>query len=168
MTRPCRPCTAYGVKAALYGLQEHKVQPGRVRVTWPPRGWWWDQVFGQCAAATVWTCADHRRWSVWPTELHVALMVETEASVAVPILTALDDQLRAKAAGFVPKSRSMYGGWPGEDPAAVVAAYRETGSYAAAGRLLDKQGVPTRKGAPWQPQTVAWIVELNSLQGVQP
>jgi hypothetical protein len=166
MTRQCRPCTAHAVKAALYGLQEHKVQPGRFRVAWPPRGYWSDQVFGQCVTATVWTCADHRRWSVWPTELVIALMTETEGQhEAVPVLTALDDQLRAKAAGFVPQSRTMYGAWPGESREAVVAAYREAGSYAAAGRLLDAQGVPTRKGAPWQPSMVAWIVDLA---GVQP
>jgi len=162
MTRQCAACAAYAVKAAQGKLPERKVQPGRFRVAWPPRGYWPDQVFGQCSAATVWTCADHRRWAVWPTELHVALMVENAAGAQdyAPALTALDDMLRAKAAGAVPRSRTMYGAWPGEDSAAVIAAYRETGSYAAAGRLLDKQGVRTRKGAPWQPQMVAWVVTM--------
>ena len=164
MTRPCRPCAAYAVKAALYGLQEHKVpQPGRFRIAWPPRGPWAGQVFGQCRyVAAIWTCADHRRWAVWPTELYVALMVETAAGAQdyAPVLTALDDQIRAKAAGMVPTSRTMYGARANEDVAAVVAAYRETGSYAAAGRLLDRQGVPTRKGAPWQPQMVAWVITM--------
>jgi hypothetical protein len=90
------------------------------------------------------------------------MLVETEdlCLPAVAPLSTLDDMLRAKAAGMVPKSRTMYGAWPGEDPAAVIAAYRETGSYAAAGRLLDKQGVPTRKGAPWQPSMVAWVITM--------
>lgn len=82
---------------------------------------------------------------------------------AVPPLTGLDDMLRAKAAGRVPKSKTMYGAWPGEDPAAVIAAWRETGSFAAAGRLLDKRGVPTRKGGLWQWSMVRWIVELAGL-----
>ncbi len=92
--------------------------------------------------------------------LELADATEDLTMPTVPALTALDDVLRAKAAGFVPQSRTMYGAWPGEDRAAVIAAYREVGTFAGAGRLLDKQGVPTRKGAPWQPQMVAWIVEL--------
>ena len=95
--------------------------------------------------------------------LHIDLADATEdlTMPAVAPLTGLDDMLRRKAAGAVPRSRTMYGAFAGEDPAAVIAAWRETGSYAAAGRLLDKRGVRTRKGAPWQPQMVAWIVELG-------
>jgi hypothetical protein len=166
VTPPCRPCAAYAAKAALYEQPEHRVQPGRFRAAFPPRGYFADQVFNRCAPTTVDVCAAHRRWSVWPTELYLALMAETEAAGAFspPALTALDDMLRAKAAGFVPKSRTSYGAWPGEDPAAVIAAWKETGSYAAAGRLLDKRGVPTRKGKPWQPSMVAWIVQLQGVQ----
>jgi hypothetical protein len=161
MTRPCRPCAAYAATAAHYDLPEHIVPSGRFRVAWPPRRL--RSVFPQCRPATVETCKWHAN-GVWPISLYMALAVETfDATMpTVAPLSALDDLIRAKAAGFVAKSKRMYGAWPGEDVAAVLAAYRETrGNASAAGRLLDKRGVPTRGGAPWQPSMVAWIVTLQ-------
>lgn len=159
MTHPCRPCLAGAATAALYGLPAHNVQPGRFRVVWPPRRL--RDVFPQCRPATVWTCAWHAR-GIWPISLYMALAVETEdlSMPAVAPLTALDDLIRGKAAGFVPKSKRMYGAMAGEDVAAVVAAFRETGSYAAAGRLLDERGIPTRRGGKWQWSMVSWVVQM--------
>jgi hypothetical protein len=166
--RPCRPCDVYAVQAAQYGLPLHKVQPARFRATWPPRGFWYDQLFDRCQKVTLWVCAKHARVALWPIGLTVALWAETEdlTMPAIPPLSALDDLLRAKAAGRVPKTKRMYGAWPGEDRAAVLAAFREAGTYAAAGRLLDERHVPSRGGRPWQPQSVAWIVELAALGGL--
>jgi DNA invertase Pin-like site-specific DNA recombinase len=47
-----------------------------------------------------------------------------------------------------------YGQRPGEDPAAVVAAYRDAGSLLGAARLLNERKVPTRLGGPWGTSTV--------------
>lgn len=44
---------------------------------------------------------------------------------------------------------SFYGGKPGEDPAAVVAAYRSTLSIIGAVREMNRTHVPTRSGKPW-------------------
>jgi DNA invertase Pin-like site-specific DNA recombinase len=44
---------------------------------------------------------------------------------------------------------AFYGDLPGEDLAAVVAAYKEAGSVLGAARLLNVRGVPTRQGRPW-------------------
>ena len=43
----------------------------------------------------------------------------------------------------------FYGAKPGEDIAAVIAAFEETGSTHGAARLLNERGVPTRRGGKW-------------------
>ena len=48
---------------------------------------------------------------------------------------------------------------PDEDLAKVVDAYRRAGSVVAAARLLNAEGVPTRKGAPWQSSSLTKILE---------
>jgi DNA invertase Pin-like site-specific DNA recombinase len=45
-----------------------------------------------------------------------------------------------------------------EDPALIVATFREAGSYFAAAELLNRRKVPTRNGAQWYPRTVQRIV----------
>lgn len=45
-----------------------------------------------------------------------------------------------------------------ENPALVVAAFREAGSYFGAARLLNERGVPARSGRQWYPRTVQRIV----------
>lgn len=47
-----------------------------------------------------------------------------------------------------------YGERPGEDTAAVIAAYQEAGSVMGAGRLLNERKVPTRMGGPWATTSV--------------
>ncbi len=46
----------------------------------------------------------------------------------------------------------------GEDPALIVATFREAGSYFAAARFLNERGVPSRSGRQWFPRTVQRIV----------
>jgi DNA invertase Pin-like site-specific DNA recombinase len=48
-----------------------------------------------------------------------------------------------------------------EDPALIIATYREAGSYFAAARLLNDREVPTRNGAQWYPRTVQRIVNRH-------
>lgn len=48
---------------------------------------------------------------------------------------------------------------PAEDLDALLGAYRRAGSVQAACRLLNAEGVRTRKGGPWQPSTLAQVLE---------
>ncbi len=48
----------------------------------------------------------------------------------------------------------FYGEKPGEDPAAVVTAYRDAGSVMGAARLLNVREIPTRMGRPWSSVSV--------------
>jgi DNA invertase Pin-like site-specific DNA recombinase len=52
-----------------------------------------------------------------------------------------------------------YGDLPGEDLQAVIDAFEATGSYNAATRLLNEQGVKPRRGAVWQSTSVIRIVK---------
>lgn len=45
-----------------------------------------------------------------------------------------------------------------EDPALIVATFREAGSYFAAARLLNDRKVPSQSGRQWYPRTVQRIV----------
>ena len=49
---------------------------------------------------------------------------------------------------------STYGMEPGEDTAAIVAAYRKTGTMMGAARILNDAKVPTRTGGPWSGTSV--------------
>ena len=49
---------------------------------------------------------------------------------------------------------------PGEDIARLTDAYGRTGSVQAACRLLNAEGVPTRRGGKWQPSTLAQVLEV--------
>ncbi len=62
------------------------------------------------------------------------------------------------ANGFHNGSR-FYGAGAGDDPEAVLQAFREGGSYHVAARLLNERGTPTRyAGKRWWPGTVRMIV----------
>jgi DNA invertase Pin-like site-specific DNA recombinase len=53
----------------------------------------------------------------------------------------------------------LYGEAPGDDPAAVLAAFREAGSYSGAARLLNERGVrPRNSRRGWWPSAVAVVV----------
>lgn len=51
-----------------------------------------------------------------------------------------------------------YGDRPGEDPAAVMAAFERARSFDAAARDLNVAGVPTRTGAPWTGTVVGAVL----------
>lgn len=58
-----------------------------------------------------------------------------------------------------------YGDKPGEDPAAVVTAYRDAGSVLGAARLLNEREVPTRMGRPWASVTVReTLIRLGAME----
>jgi DNA invertase Pin-like site-specific DNA recombinase len=57
---------------------------------------------------------------------------------------------------------------PEEDPAVVIAAYREAGTAHGAARLLNERGVPTRAGRPWKATSLRGIVERNAPDELSP
>jgi site-specific DNA recombinase len=59
----------------------------------------------------------------------------------------------------------VYGGKPGENPAAVVAAYREKGSIRQAAILCNERKIPTRSGRPWSTTSVH---DILSREGALP
>jgi hypothetical protein len=68
----------------------------------------------------------------------------------------------ARANGAV-IGRHPYGSHPGEDPAAVVAAFTEAGSLNGAARLLNARGVPTKMpGGRWSSRTIKNIVNREA------
>ena len=69
----------------------------------------------------------------------VADLASEQARDAVDARRARGDQIGPEC----------YGSKPGEDPRAVVAAFKEAGSIRRAALLLNEQGVPTRQGNPW-------------------
>jgi DNA invertase Pin-like site-specific DNA recombinase len=56
------------------------------------------------------------------------------------------------------RSSPRYGDRPADDPAAVLAAYRETGSFSKAAALLNRQGVKPRDAAAWWASSVGVVV----------
>jgi DNA invertase Pin-like site-specific DNA recombinase len=54
-----------------------------------------------------------------------------------------------------------YGTLPGEDIHAVLRAFLDAGSYAAAAKLLNEQGVRPRRGSQWESTSVIRIVKRN-------
>jgi DNA invertase Pin-like site-specific DNA recombinase len=74
----------------------------------------------------------------------VADLASEQARDAVAIRRARGDRV---GPGF-------YGEKEGEDPEAVVAAFKDAGSLMGAARLLNQRGVPTRLGRPWGTSTV--------------
>jgi hypothetical protein len=56
------------------------------------------------------------------------------------------------------RTRKLYGESEGEDAGAVMAAFREAGSYAGASRLLNERAIPTRDGGPWWAASVSVVV----------
>jgi DNA invertase Pin-like site-specific DNA recombinase len=69
---------------------------------------------------------------------------------------------------------SFYGERDGEDPDAVADAFRRAGSVLGAARLLNAQGVPTRRGGLWSATSVRQILLRGDLlprrgrQGAKP
>ena len=61
-----------------------------------------------------------------------------------------------------------YGDGAGEDLDAVVAAFKEAGSYNGAAKLLTARGVPTRLGRPWLAPTVRAILKRAAPEIIPP
>jgi hypothetical protein len=56
------------------------------------------------------------------------------------------------------RSSPRYGDREGDNPNAVIEAYRQTGSFTRAARLLNEQGVPTRDGKKWWASSVGVVM----------
>jgi DNA invertase Pin-like site-specific DNA recombinase len=97
----------------------------------------------------------------------LASVAEFEAEVARErILASFKTRRdRAIAEGRDPveavRSSPRYGEKPeeGEDPGAVLAAYRETGSFSKAARVLNERGIKPRDAKAWWASSVAVVVE---------
>jgi len=61
-----------------------------------------------------------------------------------------------------------FGQKPGEDAAAVVAAFRETRSYTATAKLLNARGVKPRRALAWRASSVIKVIALNAPDLVAP
>jgi len=61
-----------------------------------------------------------------------------------------------------------YGDGAGENLDAVVAAFKEAGSYNGAAKLLTSRGVPTRLGRPWLAPTVRAILKRSAPEIIPP
>ncbi len=77
----------------------------------------------------------------------------------------LDIKARARINGTSLGGKLVYGSdprHPGEDPAVVVDAWSEAGSFLGAARLLTARGVPTRHGGKWTARSVAVLVRREA------
>jgi DNA invertase Pin-like site-specific DNA recombinase len=72
-------------------------------------------------------------------------------------------EVNAKTGRPYREGREPYGVLPGESWEVVVAAFDETGSFLAAARKLNTDGVPTRLGRPWEVGTVSRIIRAHNL-----
>ena len=90
----------------------------------------------------------------------VAALAQMEREVASERINAAYAIRRARGDRL---GQAPYGDKPGESLDAVIDAYRTTKGFAAAARLLNAQGVPTRrKGTEWSHTVVADIVRRVS------
>lgn len=86
------------------------------------------------------------------------------ASVAAFEADVAGERLRSALAAKAARGERIgtawfYGDRPGEDPAAVLAAFREAGSFAGAAGLLNARGIPARTSRwGWRPSSVAVVV----------
>jgi DNA invertase Pin-like site-specific DNA recombinase len=86
----------------------------------------------------------------------LAAVAQFEADVASERVRAA---IRTKiAAGERVGTVPFYGDRDGDDPAAVLAAFREAGSYSGAARILNAAGVLPRNGRTWWPSSVQVVV----------
>lgn len=79
------------------------------------------------------------------------------------------DRYAAKLANGEPIGTAKeFGQGEGEDADAVLAAFREVGSYSAAAKILNGRGVKPRNGRAWWPSSVRVIVQrMDPLVGRQ-
>lgn len=74
----------------------------------------------------------------------LAAIVSMEANVASERVRDAFAVKRSKDPGWEGPGNRPYGTKPGEDPALVVDAFKEAGSFDGAARLLHERGIPTR------------------------
>jgi DNA invertase Pin-like site-specific DNA recombinase len=86
----------------------------------------------------------------------MASVAQFEADVAAERLQAAYDAKRDRGESL--RTVPYYGEKEGEDAAAVLAAFREAGSYNGAARLLNERSVPTRRGRPWHASAVSVMI----------
>ena len=91
------------------------------------------------------------------------LLTHVLASVAAFEADVASERVRGAHAAKLARGEKIgtakeYGDKPGEDAAAVLAAFRETGSYSGAARILNEQGHKPRNGRAWWPSSVRVIV----------
>ena len=99
----------------------------------------------------------------------LASLAQFEADVASERVKDAFAVKRANDPSWVGPGIRKYGSLPGEDPQAVVDAFREATSFDGAARLLHERGVPTRlKGAVWSGSTVALLVRRHAPDEVAP
>ena len=58
--------------------------------------------------------------------------------------------------------RLPYGSAPGQDPALVIATYREAGSLNGTARLLNAAGIPSALGRSWSPPTIRLLLDREA------
>ena len=88
----------------------------------------------------------------------IAAMAQFESDVTSERMLDLADFRRGRGDKL---GGSYYGDKPGEDPAAVRAAFEQAGTLAGAARILNESGVPTRNaaaGSTWMATSVRGIL----------
>jgi DNA invertase Pin-like site-specific DNA recombinase len=87
----------------------------------------------------------------------LASVAAFEADVAGERMKAANGAKLARGESL--RTVPLYGSKPGHDPAAVLAAFAETGSYNATARLLNERHVPCRNSKRgWWPSSVSRLV----------
>lgn len=84
-------------------------------------------------------------------------MAQFESDVASE--RQLDANTRKRAEGRPVGTTRFYGDVPGEDPAVVLAAFHEAGSYNGAARLLNERGIKPRNRKVWWASAVRHVVQ---------
>lgn len=92
------------------------------------------------------------------------LLANVLGSVAAFEADVASERVRAAHAAKLARGEKIgtakeYGDKPGEDSAAVLAAFRETGNYSATARILNERGVKPRSGRAWWPSSVRVVVK---------
>jgi hypothetical protein len=158
--RPCRPCEAFAASGESLG-PIRTIQRATGTVPWPPASL--AAIYPQSRPVNVPTCPQHERWALWPISLHTALYREAQDLTlpALAVESSLEAALRLKRdreMGGRIAHRHGYGSLPGQSIEALIAAYREAGSYEGAARLLDERKVRTWKGGKWRGPTVRSLI----------
>jgi DNA invertase Pin-like site-specific DNA recombinase len=86
----------------------------------------------------------------------LAAMAQFESDIASE--RQHDSNNRKRAEGRPVGTSKFYGQAPREDPAAVLQAFHDAGSYSGAARLLNERGIVARNGKAWWTSSVHVVV----------